>query len=284
MKNSKKKYLFIFSFALIAVSCSVFKKVKSEGVNIFTIAQDKEFGAQVASEIDANPAEYPILDSARYKEVYAYVYKVRNNILNSGKVTHKNDFNWRIRIINDDKTLNAFCTPGGYIYVYTGILKYLDSEDQFAGVLGHEIGHADMRHSTRQMTKLYGVQVLLDAIAGDRETIKTLTTNIVGLKFSREHETEADQRSVEYLCPTPYNAAGGAGFFQKIQDSGSGNTIEFLSTHPNPVNRIEHFHKAKTDLGCGGTNTYTNEYKQMLANLNKVPAPAAVGIEFNGKR
>ena len=69
--------------------------------------------------------------------------------------------NGDLRIIHDDSTLNAFCTPGGYIYIYTGILKFLDSEDEFAGVLGHEIAHADLRHSTRQMTKQYGVQILL---------------------------------------------------------------------------------------------------------------------------
>ena len=82
-----------------------------------------------------------------------------------GKVDFKDEFDWRLRIIHDDSTLNAFCTPGGYIYIYTGILKFLDSEDEFAGVLAHEIGHADMRHSTRQMTKLFGVQLLLDVLS-----------------------------------------------------------------------------------------------------------------------
>ena len=53
--------------------------------------------------------------------------------------------------------LNAFCTPGGYIYVYTGLIKYLDNEAQLAGVLGHEIAHADLRHVTDQLTEQYGV-------------------------------------------------------------------------------------------------------------------------------
>ena len=84
--------------------------------------------------------------------------------------------------------------------MYTGILKFLETEDQFAGVLGHEIGHADMRHSTRQMTKMYGIQILLDILAGDKKMLKEITAGIVGLKFSREHETKADQRSVgEYF-------------------------------------------------------------------------------------
>jgi predicted Zn-dependent protease len=262
----------IFTFcSLFFIACSVVKKAKQNGVNIFTIQQDKDFGAKVAAEIDGNPTQYPLLDSAKNKEVYAYLYKVRNNILNSGKVTHRNDFQWRVRIIKDDSTLNAFCTPGGYIYVYTGILKFLETEDQLAGVLGHEIGHADMRHSTRQMTTMYGIQTLLDILAGDHKMLKEITAGIVGLKFSREHETEADQRSVEYLCPTNYNADGGAVFFEKITKLGGARQPEFLSTHPNPTNRIEHFHNAKTTLGCAGTQTYKSEYQNMLIQLNKTP-------------
>jgi predicted Zn-dependent protease len=269
MKSRFRIFLALFSIAVIS-ACSLVNNAKKNGVNIFTVQQDKDFGAQVAAEIDGNPAEYPVLDSAKYKEVYAYVYKVRNNILNSGKVKYKDDFKWRVRIIKNDSVLNAFCTPGGYIYVYTGILKFLETEDQLAGVLGHEIGHADMRHSTRQMTKMYGIQVLLDILAGDRKMLKEITAGIVGLKFSREHETEADQRSVEYLCPTAYNADGGAAFFEKISKLGGARQPEFLSTHPNPTNRIEHFHNARTTLGCSGTQTYKTEYQQMLVKLDQM--------------
>jgi predicted Zn-dependent protease len=272
--NILKKSIFILLALVATSSCSVVNKVKKDGVNLFTIQQDREFGAKVAAEIDGNRAEYPLLDSLKNVEVYAYIYKVRNNILNSGKVQHKDDFQWRVRIINNDTILNAFCTPGGYIYIYTGILKFMESEDQFAGVLGHEIAHADLRHSTRQMTKIYGLDALLNIVAGKYEMIKQMTESIVGLKFSRDHETEADQRSVEYLCPTPYNAAGGAGFFQKMENlSKGGAQFEFLSTHPNPANRIEHFHAAKADLGCLGAQTYKNEYQEMLKKINTNKSP-----------
>jgi len=240
---------------------------ESPGVNLFTVEQDKQFGADVAAEIDANTAEYPLLDSVKYKDVYQYIYNVRDKILASGQVQHKDDFTWRLRIIDNDETMNAFCTPGGYIYIYTGILKFLDSEDEFAGVLGHEIAHADLRHSTRQMTKMYGVQALLDVLAGDRAMLKQMTSGIINLKFSRSHESEADQKSVEFLCPTDYNADGGAGFFEKIQAMGGSKTPEFLSTHPDPGNRIEHFHQSAIEEGCQGRNSYETEFKAMVAKL-----------------
>lgn len=235
--------------------------------NLFTIEQDKELGQQVAQEIKNNPQEYPVLDSASNQKIYKYLYDMRDRILASGKVEHKSDFIWQLKIINDSQTKNAFCTPGGYIYVYTGLMKYLDSEEQLAGVLAHEIGHADLRHSTRQMTKLYGVQTLIGILAGEREMIKQVTSSIIGLKFSRNHETEADQSSVTYLCPTEYDAAGGAKFFEKIQADGGSGVPEFLSTHPSPENRIEFFYNEKTAMGCTGSETFQTRYEQMMRLL-----------------
>ena len=273
MKNSKR----FVPIALIGMLCVLLfsacgllgDKSQSKGFNLFTLDQDRSLGAQVAHEIDSNKREYPILDSIQYKSVYQYLYKVRDNILNSGQVTLRNEFGWKLHVIHNDSVLNAFCTPGGYIYIYTGILKYLDSEDQLAGVLGHEIGHADLRHSTRQMTEMFGLQLLLDVLAGDRVALKQISGALIGLKFSRAHETQADECSVRYLCPTAYNAAGGAGFFQKIMDANSARPPEFLSTHPDPGNRIEHFINARSTMGCTGENTFASEYKAMLAKLPK---------------
>ena len=272
----KFKYLKLVSILLVVVSiivaCASSKNQSepSKGLNLFTVQQDKDLGFKVAHEIDSNSREYPLLDSIKYKEVYAYIYKIRDNILNSGKVTHKDDFKWRLRIIHDDSTLNAFCTPGGYIYIYTGILKFMESEDQLAGVMGHEIGHADLRHSTRQMTTMFGVQVIQKILLGDKALLNQLTGAIVGLKFSRKHETEADEKSVVYLCPTQYNAAGGAGFFQKIEAAGNGKRPpEFMSTHPNPDGRLEHFLNSQLTLGCKGKQSYAAEYKKMVSLLPK---------------
>lgn len=269
----KNRIILTAFIGLTLGSCSLFNKggkddVPDGGFNLFTVQQDKELGAQVAGELAADPATYPVLDSASNVAAYRYIYDMRNTILNTGKVTHKDDFLWQIRIIEDDSTLNAFCTPGGYIYIYTGIIKYLDNENELAGVMGHEMGHADLRHSTRQMTKINGVQMLISATLGDREAIKQLTTGLISLKFSRAHETEADRISVEYLCGTKYEADGGAGFFEKIEAQGGGSQPEFLSTHPSPANRIENYHTWAEESNCAtaaGTSSMTyDEFKRLF--------------------
>lgn len=260
-----KNLIKIAGIAMVVSACGLGQgvdEVPSGGINLFTIQQDKDLGLQVAAEIESNPAEYNILDSARNVAAYKYIYGVRDKILATGKVKHKNDFAWRVRIIDNDSTLNAFCTPGGYIYFYTGIIKYLENESQLAGVMGHEMGHADLRHSTRQMTKQFGLELLISAALGEREALKQVTAGLLGLKFSRAHETEADRISVEYLCGTKWPADGGAGFFEKIEASGSGGTPQWLSTHPSPANRIDNYHSWAKESGCTGTDKGEMSYKE----------------------
>ncbi len=240
-------------------------------VNLFSLDQDKQLGAQVNQEILSKPSEYPVLPERGNEEVYRYVRGITQKILNSGKVQHRDEFAWEVRIINDDKTLNAFATPGGYIYVYTGLIKYLDSEEQLAGVMGHEIAHADLRHSTKQMTQVYGVQALTSiasAAAGTGDQLGQIATGLASLKFSRSHETEADTYSVIYLCPTSYEADGAADFFQKLESGGTGGRAPaFLSTHPNPGNRVANIQAQAKQNGCTGTTTNASEYARIKARL-----------------
>ncbi|MFZ4543157.1 MAG: M48 family metallopeptidase [Saprospiraceae bacterium] len=245
---------------------------KADEINLLSIQQEVDLGKKVKTEIEADPKKYPLLAEKGNELVYAYIRSMTDKILSTGKVANRKAFAWEIKIIQDDKTLNAFCTPGGYIYVYTGLIKYLDSEDQLAGVLGHEIAHAAQRHTGRSITQSYGVDILLSLLTGNSNSqtvqlTKQITASIVGLKFSRNHETEADEQSVIYLCPTSYNAAGSAGFFKKIQGK-SGTPPEFLSTHPDPKNRVKDIESRAKAMGCTGSSTNTAEYNK-IKNLLK---------------
>ena len=239
-------------------------------VNLFSLDQDRQLGAQVNQEILSNPQQYPVLPERGNEEVYGYVRGITNRILNSGQVEHKDEFAWEVRLIDDDNTLNAFATPGGYIYVYTGLIKYLDSEEQLAGVMGHEIAHADQRHSTKAMTKQYGIAALAQLASGSAggALASQVAGSLLQLKFGRGAETEADTYSVIYLCPTGYEADGAADFFRKLQEEGSGGRPpEFLSTHPNPGNRVENISEQAQKRGCTGSNRNQAEYQRIKGLL-----------------
>lgn len=258
-----KYKVIIFSFLMATMTFSGCDTAKTGGINLFTADQDIELGREVAKQIESDPQQFPILAEKGNEEVYRYIRKITQKILNSGNVKHKDKFVWQVKIIDDDETLNAFCTPGGYIYVYTGLIKYLDTEHQLAGVMAHEIAHADLRHSTRQMTKSYGIAALVSIVTGKSEPgmLEQIAMGLVSLKFSRSHETESDLHSVKYLCGTDYKADGAAGFFKKI---GSNKTPpEFLSTHPNPGNRVENIEKKARELNCKGNKTYQTEYSRI---------------------
>lgn len=252
---------------LFIASCAFTKKAyksASEAVgnaNVFSFEEDIILGKQVRDEIASKPNEFPVLSRSANKELYGYLEGLKKTIMNTGELKYKSQFVWEITVIDDDKTLNAFATPGGYIYIYTGLIKFLDSEDELIGVLGHEMAHADRRHSTRQLTKSLGLSILLDAVLGERDAIEEVAGAIIGLKFSRSHESEADEYSVKYLCKTPYNSDGAAGFFMKLQNQPA--PPEFLSTHPNPKNRIEDMSALEKSLNCSGDMTNTKRYSEI---------------------
>lgn len=259
----KPLFFCLVSFILFTSSCKSLKE-GWDNLNLFPVSQDVELGKKVYLEISANQTEYPELPEKGNEILYQYVRNIVQKILKGEKVEYANDFAWKVTIINDPNTLNAFATPGGYIYLYTGLIAFLDSEDQLAGVLGHEIAHAAKRHSTKQLSKTLGVQILADAALGKEEMIKQVATTLLSLSFSRSHETDADSMSVVYLCPTHYNAAGASGFFKKMENQPVPPT--WLSTHPNPKNRIQNIDGKHKRLACTGKETYQNEY-QKIKNL-----------------
>ncbi|MBT29787.1 MAG: peptidase M48 [Thalassobius sp.] len=255
------KKLFFPLLLIFLLSCD-----KDGDLNFFSVAQDNEFGEQVKAEI-ASSGEYNLMSRSAYPEAYSHIDRITNTILNSGEVQHLDDFNWEVFLIDED-VLNAFATPGGKLYVYTGLIKYLDNEDQLAGVMGHEIAHADKRHSTDALTRQYGFQLLLEIILGEnQELLKNIAASLASLQYSRKNESEADETSVEYLGSTIYNCAGAAGFFEKMIEEGStGGTPEFLSTHPNPDNRVESIYEKATEESCSTENSSTSSQYQDLQN------------------
>jgi len=275
--NSFMKKVFYFSFVLIFISgVSVFISSCSDdssgdggggGFNLFSLQDDIEFGAQVAEQIETDTENYKILDSAQFVEAYGHIYRMRDACLNSGKVKHDDVFKWRVRIIHDDSVLNAFCTPGGYIYFYTGIIKFLDSEDELAGVMGHEIAHAAERHSTEALTRQYGLTVLFSILLGDESLLSQVAQGLLGLSYSRKNESEADKRSVQYLYPTEYDARGAASFFEKLISLGAGGGPTFLSTHPNPENRVEDIIGHWEDLGGKEGGRFEERYQEFKNSL-----------------
>ncbi|MGB2867027.1 MAG: M48 family metalloprotease [Bacteroidota bacterium] len=228
----------------------------SLGLNIFPDSKDIELGKQVDAEIRKDPKDYPLLTNR--PDIKAYVAGVGKKILDSPEIKKRGIYAYQFEIIKDDSTVNAFCTPGGYVYVYTGLLKFLDNEASLAGVIGHEIAHAERRHATRRMTTQLGYQALLAIVLGQspkelEQVAGNLFTGLALLKNSRSDEEEADTYSFKYLQSTEYYPGAIKYFFEKVQagkNGARGGTLErFLSTHPLPQDRFDHVEHMLTEAG-----------------------------------
>jgi len=269
MKNYKQTILFFFiSVLIITNGCGT-------GINLFSQADDAKLGSELSSQIAKDSKDYPIFkgDPAIKKYITKRIF---NHILKSPQITSRNIYDYQLKIIDNPKIFNAFALPGGYIYVYTGILKYLDSEAALAGVLGHEIAHAERRHGTKRITASYGVGFLLNLVLGRNPSqISQIGSNLfVGLAFlanSRTDENEADEYSFKFLKDTRYYPGSVKFFFEHMKadnliKKNPGEIEKFLSTHPEPIDRI-----ANTDerLKAAGLPIlhYTAKGKEIYRNL-----------------
>lgn len=255
-----KLYPFLLLCLLSLSTCS-----EDGDFNVFSIEQDLELGRQTAQQILNNPAEYPVLEPRDYPQAYLYLQNMVDEIVREGNVPYADVFPYTVTLIRSDQQ-NAFATPGGFIYVYTGLVEVLDSGDQLAGVLGHEIAHASQRHSTDQLTKQYGISTLLSVVSGgDPGLLTQIGSQLLNLKFSRDDEAEADARSVDFLCNTDYASNGAAGFFEMIQSMGG--SPAFLSTHPNPGDRVEEINDRAADKNCDTDTSDIDDFRDFQQSL-----------------
>ncbi|NBC82837.1 MAG: M48 family metalloprotease [Bacteroidetes bacterium] len=257
---------FIISFFLF-LSC----EKNGGGLALLSVEQELELGRQTDSTIMANPGEYPILDREAYPEAYEYMEDMMNEIMQTDEMNRKSDYVWKLTII-DKEILNAFAVPGGYIYFYTGLMRYLENSAQIAGVLAHEMAHVDRRHSNRQITKAYGLDVILGLIFGDNSGLgqiaEDLAKGLSTLHFSRDMEYEADEYSVKYLNDTKYHPIGIEGFFVKmLMNNETGETLEFLSTHPSDQKRIDHLEEVCKATSCMPGEIGEDEYNALIESL-----------------
>ena len=157
----------------------------------------------------------------------------------------QNPYQFNFYVLRDGQTVNAFALPGGQVFITAGLLSRLKSEDQLAGVLGHEIAHVIHRHSSEQMAKTEFYQGLAGAAtasAGDLGAgqIASYVANMKLLKYGRDDELESDEFGVKYMVGAGYDPAAMIEVMQILADASGGdmNRDDFNSSHPSPANRI----------------------------------------------
>jgi beta-barrel assembly-enhancing protease len=194
-------------------------------------------------------------------------------------------YNYQYKVVND-RAINAFALPAGYVYVNRGLIEAVTDEAQLAAVLAHETAHIALRHGTAQVTKTYAWQFPLDVFCATLggyslggllvQVGAGLTIGTILLGNSRRDESEADVLGTQILFDSGYDPRAMAQFFEKIEaDPRMNESFQFFSDHPSPANRIERVNEEVTKLG-GPPRNYqsdSNEFEGIKSYLNQLPRP-----------
>ncbi len=244
-----KNYFYIISllvFSNFISSCSVNPVSGKKQLSFMSESQEIAIGKESDPAVIAQFGLYPNDTLQKF---------IKEKGLLMAAKSHRPGLPFEFRVLDSD-VINAFAVPGGYVYFTRGILAHFNNEAQFAGVLGHEIGHITARHSSQQYTKQMLTQIAFMGGMVFSEKFRNMSEQamqgmeLLFLKFSRDDETESDVLGVKYSSAIGYDAKEMADFFQTLQratEKEGGRIPEFFSTHPDPGNRYNDVKKLATE-------------------------------------
>jgi len=231
-------FLLIISFLMIS-ACAVNPVTGKKEVMFMSEEQEIALGKESDPSIVAMYGLYENADLQKF---------ITEKGMQMAKISHRPNLPYEFKIL-DSPVVNAFAVPGGYVYFTRGILAHFNNEAEFAGVLGHEIGHITARHSAKQQTKATIAQILFIGGLIVSPAFRNFANEaqqglqLLFLKYSRDNETQSDELGVEYSTKIGYDAHSMANFFNtlnKMQEGiGAESLPTFLSIHPNPYDRYQ---------------------------------------------
>lgn len=255
------------------------------GWNLLSTKQDVEMGMQAAKDAEK---QLVMLNDTR---VDSFLNKLGRRL--SAKAPGE-QFPYQYKCVND-RAINAFALPGGFIYVNRGVIETAENEAQLAAVMGHETSHVALRHGTNQASKAYVEQNALALLGGALgQNILGSITQVVGgfalqsvlLKYSRSAESQADVLGTQILYDNGYDPRAMAQFMEKLEaeEKKNGKPMEFFSNHPSPEHRVERVMTEVEKLGGPPANYKTDsaEFQEIKRHVVSLPPPPKGGKGTGG--
>ena len=222
-------------------ACTTVSGTGRKQLNVYSTSQENAMGAQ-AYQDEMKSAK--VISSG---PVYERVQKIGARIAMAAKQRYPeiaNTMVWKWTVIDDPKMINAWMLPGGYGAVYTGLVNFVQSDDELAVVMGHEAAHAIARHGGERMTQGAAAQLGAAAAGAATDSEAIAQGAAMGLQaaillpYSRKQESEADELGLFIAAQAGYDPRSAITLWRRMQSQG-GAKIEFLSTHPSEDTRIE---------------------------------------------
>ena len=246
--------LLALTLTLATVACSTNPATGKKTFNIVSESQEISIGQQSHQEIIR---QFGVYDEK--PELNRLVEQTGQRLAAASERPH---LPWHFTVL-DSPMVNAMALPGGYIYITRGMLENINSDDELAGVLGHEIAHVTARHSAQQISRQQLAQfgMVLGAVLAGPEAVQQygqfaeIGLGLLFQRYSRAHETEADLLGTGYLARTNFNPVGAERMLMTLQrlnkNPASGIDRYFLS-HPDPAKRVKDVRAKVAELSGSG--------------------------------
>jgi predicted Zn-dependent protease len=268
MKNYRVEMIILVLLSAVLVpGCAINPVTGENQFMLMKPAQDLEIGKKY------NPILVEELGGKINNEALCqYIDSVGLKI---GRSSHSPELKFTFTPVNDEM-LNAMALPGGYIIITRGMLEKLETEAQLASILGHEALHVTARHSAAMMSQQIGMSILLAAALSQASsqgaaTAAQLGTQLVGLKYSRDNEREADKFGMDYMVKAGYDPMGMVETMDILKNESKVRPVEFFSTHPSPENRrgnlLRHIGIRGYDNNFQGLTIAKEEYKKNVLDV-----------------
>ena len=247
-----RKIIFLVVFAFFIVGCSKVPITGRSRVNFVRDAQvlpasfAKYKGFLLENKVSTNTVM-----TNQIKDIGKNISEAVDRFMRANNmVSEANSYKWEFNLI-EDKTVNAWCMPGGKVVFYTGIMPICANNNGVAAVMGHEVAHAFAKHGQERMSqgKMQQIGGLAVALGTSQKDTKTqqiwntafgVTTGLGVLKFSRVHEQEADRLGLVFMIMAGYDGAEAAEVWVRMREKANGKSQpEILSTHPSNASRIQ---------------------------------------------
>ena len=234
--SGKIRLLILSLTSCLLIGCEVNPITGQEELMLISEAQDIEIGRKYAPEI-----EKQLGGRIDDESLQNYINSIGQKI---ARISHRPGWVYHFTAV-DHNSVNALALPGGYIFITRGMLEKLTTEAQLAALIAHEIVHVTARHSSAAISRQMGLSFILLGLSASGAKIPQgagratqLALQLIGLKYSREHEREADVAGVDYMVVAGYNPYGAVELQQMLQKQDKVRPAEFLSTHPSSENRV----------------------------------------------
>lgn len=263
-----RRYTNLFLTLIFVTTITSCATVRRElGYALISDQTEIDLGTKLSAQIEAKEKLHP--DS----RLQTYIQRVAAPLVNQAQQDRPN-IRYRIKVLDDPAQINAFAVPGGFLYVYSGLLLIAEDEAELAGVLAHEIGHIVGRHSANQLAAQFGLEFLAGiALGADPYQLGQMASQLSGARFSRDDERQADQYGVKYTIAAAYEPQGLMRFFaklKKLEVRRRSDLEKLFASHPPTDERIRHIEKLIEKYGAEGGQRHQERFMRETEKLRRV--------------